>query len=114
MFVGIICACMPSVAKSCHRHLPSYDTMRALLSGSFKSDSKRNTYTSFPDSDNKSSGDRAKKAQWKYSESGLYQGPQHSQLGENNHLRTFIQGGRLDDIEDDGIHLTFEMRTTSQ
>ena len=88
--------------------------MKALPSSSFKFNLKRNTCASFPDPENKSSGDRAEKVQWQYSESGVYQGPQHSKFGEKNHLRTFIQGGRLDNIEDDSIHLTFEIRTTSQ
>ena len=45
-----------------------------------------------------------------YSNHDIYQGLGHMGKAQTKNVRTFIHKGKQQDLENDGIHLTFEMR----
>ncbi|KAL8791766.1 MAG: hypothetical protein Q9195_005642 [Heterodermia aff. obscurata] len=44
------------------------------------------------------------------SDTEVYQGPDYAGNAPNKSIRTFIHSGKPHDLENDGIHLTFEMQ----
>lgn len=114
MFVGIICACMPAAAHTCHHHLPSYDSIKNILRshyGSLGQRLRRPNPTSSTVSERNSRDLKTPR--------GVYEG--YVNLGGLDHarpvpaksLQTFVHNGSPDDFSHDGIHLTYEMQQIS-
>lgn len=111
MFVGIICACMPAAAHTCHRYLLSYDSLKKNLQVRSRSLGlkDRRADPSVPGSTScgiktsRSVGER-------YVD---LEAPELPMPPPTKSLRTFIHRGSPDDVDHDAIHLTFEMQQTS-
>lgn len=111
MFVGIICACMPAAAHTCRHHLPSYDCVSTTLRSRYESLGKGLRRTNPTSSLLSKRGSRDVKTP-----RGAYEG--YYNLGRLQRdlpfpaksLQTY---GRTDDLNYDGIHLTYEMQQTS-
>ena len=109
MFVGIICACTPSAARSSNHHLQQFDSIKSYISShlglsSFKQ-SKESTSSGPTESQKKRKGKYHSK---QYSTiDDVYQG-----LGQvdGKSIRTYIQSGKQHGVENNGIHLTYEMQ----
>lgn len=111
MFVGIICACMPAAAHTCHHHLPSYDSLRTILRSRYGYLEKkfRGTYrtsSSVPESishDVKTSR-------------GVYEGYvnlgtlEHSPTVPAKPIQSLVHHGKPEKFNHGGIHLTYEMQ----
>ena len=111
MFAGIICACMPAAAHTCHHHLPSYDSLKKNLQIRYRSFGlkDRSTDPSFPEST--SHGIKTSRSVHEG-----YVGPETPRLllpVPTKSLRTFIHRGNTDNLDHDGIHTTYEMQHTS-
>ena len=111
IFAGIICACMPAAAHTCHRHLPSYDSLKKNLQVRYRSLGlkDRSKDPSFPEST--SHGIKTSRS--------VHEGYVNLETHElpmavpAKSLSTFIHRGSPDDVDHDGIHLTYEMQQTS-
>lgn len=114
MFVGIICACMPAAAHTCHHHLPSYDSFKNILRSRYGSlQNKLRSYSAFSSLPEDSAHDVG-------TSRGVHEGYGHGGTMSGRArvaakpLQTFVQRGTTaDDLNHDGIHLTYEMRQSS-
>ena len=114
MFVGIICACMPAAAHTSHHHLPSYDSIRSILRSRYGSLGQRLRRT-YPTSSSlpEDSSHEVRTSR------GIHEG--YINLGTLESgprvpaktLQTFVRHGKADDLNNNGIHLTYEMRQSS-
>lgn len=110
MFVGIVCACIPSAAKSCNHHihcvgaLKSYIGSRVLKLNSQAFGASHSPHSSpFPT-------DRAA-GYLKYSTiENIYLGSRNGDKAQNRGTKTFVEAGKQHEVEHDGIRLTFEMQ----
>ncbi len=108
--MGIICACMPSAAKTCNHHLSSFDVVKIRLL-SYRG--SKNSKPSLSEAGHEAATDRANGSPPQYSKFQLHQAP-YSSFGSTGSLRPDIQSEAPVDMESDGIHLTFEMQSVSQ
>lgn len=114
MFVGIICACMPAASHTWQHHLPSYDSFKYHLrarngTSGLKLGGTNPTPSSFAENNPRD----VKTSR------GVHEG--YVNLDVLGHelprpvkpLQTFIYSGRPDDLNHDGINLTYEMQQSS-
>ena len=111
MFVGVICACMPAAAHTCHRHLPSYGSLKKNLPIRYRSLGlkDRSTGPSFPES----TSHGIKTSRSVHEGYVSLEAPRLPMPVPAKSLRTFIHRGNTDDLDHDGIDLTYEMLQTS-
>ena len=109
MYVGIICACTPAAAKSFKHHVQRFDSLRTYISSYLPVSSlKRFKESSYTMSNGSTKAEREKFKHRQYSTvDEIYRSAQ----GKGNNISTYVQSGKHDDIENDGIHLTFEMQS---
>lgn len=94
MFVGIICACMPSAAQSVRHNLHHYESLKTRISYrlySLRSRHRRTHPASSSDME-KNQGSTAD-IEGPYLDLRNYQLAKHSDLAQTKGVRTFIQGG---------------------
>jgi hypothetical protein len=108
MFVGIICACMPSAAQSCRHHFPRYDyeALWTRLSSPFqslKSRHKRSQSASSSSSSDLETNHRGITIDGPYVDFKSYKLAKHSDLLQTKGIRTFLQGGGQDSFVDNTI-----------
>ena len=108
MFIGVICACAPSAAKSYNHHSEHFGAFNIFIHSRLF---KTGTTTKQPKA---SLIFRKGGSQPRYpSDIDVYQGPGYAGHAPNKSIRTFVHSGKPLDLENDGIHLTFEMRNHS-
>ena len=104
MFVGIICACTPAAARSYNHHLSNLSALKLIFASQFSRiglSTKQSQASDLSREGDHHSG--------QYSNIDIYQGRGRMGKAQSKNLRTFIQRGKQQDLENDGIHLTFEM-----
>ena len=112
MFVGIVCACMPAAAHTCHRHLPSYDSLKKTLQSRYRSLGLKgpSTYPSFPES----TSNGIKTSRSVHEGYVSLEAPEIPMPVPAKSLGTsFIHRENTGNLSHDGIHLTYEMQQTS-
>ena len=111
MFAGIICACMPAAANTCHRYLPSYDSFKKKLQVQFRSLGlkDRGSDPLFPQGTFRGIK-KFRSVRERYVD---LEAPERPMPIPTKSLRTFIHHGSPDDVDHDGIHLTYEMQQSS-
>lgn len=106
IFVGIICACIPSAAKSCNHHLQSLRALKTLVVSQLSKVS-----LSTKQSQSSLLSRRGDHQPGQYANVDVYQGPEYPGKARTQPTKTFIRSGEHHDVENDGIHLTFEMQS---
>ncbi|KAM0802497.1 hypothetical protein BDR22DRAFT_102870 [Usnea florida] len=104
IFVGIICACTPAAAKSGNYHLKNLSALSLFVVAQLsriRLSTKQSQASLLSRTGNHQPG--------QYSNIDIYQGPGRLGQAQNKNVRTFIHRGKQQDLENDGIHLTFEM-----
>ena len=115
MFVGIVCACMPSAAQTCRHHLPHYRSLKTRVYFQLHALRSGIRRIQNPDDYSNSGGHpETTSTAGPYPDLQSYKLAKHSDLTQTKGIRTFIHGGLRGDIESDGIHLTYDMSTNSQ
>lgn len=114
MFVGIICACMPAASHTWQHHLPSSDSFKYhLRPRNGTSGLKLGGTNPTPSSVAESNPRDVKTSR------GVHEGYVNLDVLEHElprpvkPLQTFIYSGRPDDLNHDGINLTYEMQQSS-
>ena len=99
-----MCACTPAAARSLNHHLQNLGAFKIfVLSKIFKI--KLSTKRSQATLLSRKIGHRP----GQYSNLVVYQSSNHTEKAQGKGIQIFIQGGNQQDINNDGIHLTFEM-----
>jgi hypothetical protein len=120
--IGIIVACMPAAARACRHDSPFYEMLRSRWSisrlfGTIGSKFQRNTQdSSKPSAGEHQTSDGARNPQrlpYKQLEDNLDRFPGHLNPPAAKTMRTFIHGKKQDEVDGDGIHLTYEMQQSS-
>ena len=107
MYVGIVCACTPSAAKSFKRHVQQFNSFRSYISSYLPVSSLRQSKASSSSKSNALSKDKERFKQRQYlTIDEIYRSAQ----GKGKSTSTFIQSGKQHNVENDGIHLTYEMQ----
>ena len=111
MFVGIICACMPAAANTCHRHLPSYDSLKKNLRVHYRllGRKDRSTGPFFPES----TSHAIKTSRSVHEGYVSLDAPQLPMPVPAKSPWTFINRGNTGKFDHDGIHRTYEMQQAS-
>ena len=102
---------MPAAAHTCHRHLPSYDSLKKTLQIRYRSLGlkDRSTDHSFPETP--SHGIKTSRSvHERYVD---LEAPELPMPVPAKSLRTFIHRGSPSDVDHDGIRLTYDMQQTS-
>ena len=105
VFFGIICACTPAAAKSCNHHLKSFSTLKLIVVSQFsriKLSTKPSKASLLPRTSDHPPG--------RYSNIDVYRGPAYTGRAQGKSIQTFVHKGKQQDVENDGIYLTFEMQ----
>lgn len=117
--IGIIVACMPAASRACRHVSPFYKTIRSRWSkyrlfGTIGSKFKRHTQdSSRPSAGEQQPSDGARFSQrlpYEQLEDNSIDFPGYSKPPAAKTVRTFIRGEKQDEVDGDGIHLTYEMQ----
>ena len=113
MFVGIICACVPSAAHSCREHVPAYTIFKNYLHSRFST-----LHSIFRDTTHKSyqrsHSAPETKAHGSYSNIDPLWGSEKVGMPQRDTgIRTFIRGGPQNKKTKNGIHVGSEIETNS-
>jgi hypothetical protein len=103
MFVGIICACMPSAAQSWRHHLPHYEALTMRIRFQLHTLRLRNKRTYPASSSDLEKNHGSTSIEGPHLDLKSYKLAKHFDLTQTKGIRTFIQGGRQDGFENDAI-----------
>ena len=107
IFIGIICACTPAAAKSLNYHIKTLDALKIFVVSQL---SRIGVTTKQSQASLLSQTGDHHHQPGSYSELGVYQGPNYTSRIQGKGIQTFIHKGKQqDDVENDGIHLTYEL-----
>ena len=111
MFVGIICACIPAAAHTCHHHLPSYDSLKKNLQTRYLSSrvKGRRKDPSFPEK----TSHGVKTSRSVHERYVDLEAPELPMPVPAKSLMTLIHRASSDDLDLDGIYLAYKMQQTS-
>ncbi|KAI4140640.1 MAG: hypothetical protein L6R39_005712 [Caloplaca ligustica] len=107
MFLGIIVLCIPAAARTCRHHSDSYRKIKSAISSKITRQGSTSKPLTTASSNGPYSDINSKKTAWKhpfaYLEQMTKEGP-----------RTVFRSDNPHDVEEDGVHLTYETKTTVQ
>ena len=113
---------MPAAARACRHVSPFYEVLKSRWStsrlfGTIGSKFKRHTQdSSKPSAGEHQPSDGARNPQrlsYEQLENNSNHSPSHLNPLTAKTVRTFIRGEKQDEVDDDGIHLTYEMQQSS-
>ena len=121
MYIGIIVACMPSASRSCHHLLPAYESLKTnFLSSRLLSIGQKLRFSAQASSKNDSTEYVSRKYDGNYNTRNkrpykhLEEYKRHFSTTRNptstKIMQTFTNGESQHVVENDGIHLTYEMQ----